>query len=1046
MRSSWNASGELRGVFENNKKVPDILITEKHKLPIVIETEIYPARTLDRDATEKIGLKTKTGDSINAVITIRIPESLKEHGSVDEIKKNLRENKFEYRVLTTQNNTNQWFPVRGYLSGSLRDISYMAQTVNTIITDLDKQIEEIMTIIQQASTNIPNSRYMQISKILSQEKGTQTNNMAMAILLNAFIFQEILSGIDFDESTSMEICDGDNNAIDIPTIAETRDGNHISITKTSKAWFNILKFNYYPIFMIAREIIHQIPESKSHRILDCLANGAAKMTQIITDTNDVTSSVFQKLISDQKILAVFYTRPETATMMAMITCPPNVVDITEITLADFACGTGILLHAFYRRLGQVYESDSDSSDEKHAQNHHNIMMENRIIGCDVLPSHVHLTASSLAGLYMNKKFSGTRLYIMDYGEQKEFKKHKKEYEKVCKTHDELKEKKKEMLERKNIEKNKNNKMSEKPKLGMRDMNKNIKNLREQIRKINNEKKIHSPVEHVRCGSLELLDDKQTTIGAFDLSQMSTRVTSGTDKDIKIPTLNIPTNSCDIVTMNPPFSDSTNPEQKSKKVHNPAFAGFNTSTTVQKAMAARRKKLGDKLPPANGMAPPHFIMIADRMLKKDGCMAVVLPLAFAQGESWEPTRQFLIKNYDDFLLISAAGYGDKESSFSAETGIREVILVATKIPENSKQKKRKIKYVILKKASHSNLISHELGKVIGQIRHNQYPISDFLTGAGATPILIGEEEVGNAVSDTVDLSNNRFKINTILDMSLAISAEKLRNGTLCLSLTGESATMPMTTMEKIGEGGLLSRDIVGKADKKDESYEQDESDKSDKPRGPFTFTKETNNRDYPAVHKHDNKTQRQMIIENDGYYVPKPDAEQNHVKNTWKKSSKVIIATHFQFNSQPCPVVMTKTRVLGGSTFPNFILDKKKHEKAFVVWSNSTFGILCFWFHSSRQQVGRGIITKNLRYSMPVLDFNKLKPNQLNEISKIFDGLKNGQMLSINELPRDTIRHEIDKKIIKVLVKDKKKIQSLCEELSVFYNKLSSEPTICGIKK
>ena len=45
------------------------------------------------------------------------------------------------------------------------------------------------------------------------------------------------------------------------------------------------------------------------------------------------------------------------------------------------------------------------------------MMEEVLYGCDVMPSAIHITGSTLSGIQPNIGFGNSRLYTMPYGQQ-----------------------------------------------------------------------------------------------------------------------------------------------------------------------------------------------------------------------------------------------------------------------------------------------------------------------------------------------------------------------------------------------------------------------------------------------------------------------------------------------------------------------------------------------------------------------------------------------------------------------------------------------------
>lgn len=587
MRDSWEVSAEMSRALRG-RKIPDILIREMGKPPIIIETEIDPARGLERDTVAKSSQLTAEMEPVRAVISVVIPQKFRERAPAATIRERLRSAVFKYRARIEGAGGNEWFPRDGFLTGTLADIAITAQTINMATRDLDRRVAEVTEVISAAAANVPAANAAAIAGILHQKAGEQTNQMAMAILLNAFVFQEVLSGIDF----------GDRR---VPPTEDNRNGDgHVSIRKTVCTWRAILGINYYPIFAMATKIIQSVSKTSAAAVVDVVAGGADGIARLVAGAQDVTSSVFQSLIADQKILAAFYTRPETAAMIAEIVCPEDPDDCALTTVADFACGTGILLHAVYRRLGQSYEigrpaeAGADGTEGRRGGNRrnrgrrmadrHRDMMENRLIGCDVLPSHIHLTASSLAGLHVRERFAGTRLYIMPYGKAEGFDANAKEY-------------KKDMDEAKRLVDHTNGLKKRAVNAAPRSsaaLAKQIKDNAALARSLRARAAPKRPMYHVRCGSLELLGFTQTRVDAFDIGSGSILAASGKGEDRGVASMGIRHGSCDIVVMNPPFSSSANPEQKSDDVHNPAFAGFDTDPFTQRAMSDRTCAIAEGL--------------------------------------------------------------------------------------------------------------------------------------------------------------------------------------------------------------------------------------------------------------------------------------------------------------------------------------------------------------------------------------------------------------------------------------------------------------------
>ena len=128
--------------------------------------------------------------------------------------------------------------------------------------------------------------------------------------------------------------------------------------ETLAAWATILRINYWPIFSIARDILSQLDSGHASQVLAVLGDTAQKVQSTgVTHAHDLTGRIFQRLIADRKYLATFYTRPESASLLARLAVAKlQGVDwadagaIGSLRIGDFACGTGALLSAVYEQV------------------------------------------------------------------------------------------------------------------------------------------------------------------------------------------------------------------------------------------------------------------------------------------------------------------------------------------------------------------------------------------------------------------------------------------------------------------------------------------------------------------------------------------------------------------------------------------------------------------------------------------------------------------------------------------------------------------------
>ena len=81
----------------------------------------------------------------------------------------------------------------------------------------------------------------------------------------------------------------------------------------------------------------------------------------------------------------------------------------------------------------------------------------------------------------------------------------------------------------------------------------------------------------------------------------------------------------------------------------------------------------------------FLDLALRKVRQDGVIALVLPLSAASGTEWEEARKALVRHCEDLIVVTIAGAGSYDSSFSADTGMAECLLVARRGAESSQKR-------------------------------------------------------------------------------------------------------------------------------------------------------------------------------------------------------------------------------------------------------------------------------------------------------------------------------------------------------------------------
>ena len=471
MMHGCNIRSESTQTIAGNKALqPDILITASDRAPVVIEAEFMPAYSVEDEAAARLTLTVTGGRrEIEAAIALRYPAGLEDAYDLD---KELRTDRLSYCVLTAPEDDGEVpdrFPESGWLEGSAADVAELARlvsvpqrAVNAAATALENGIDSAVGVLNEMEKQSPVAA-QEIADLLGMSEVPQTRRMACAIVANAMVFHDRIAHMHPEILPLNRLW---KNETDNPQ------------GKVSDTWNAILKINYWPIFAVARDIVDLLPSHAAARILEHLRTTAQRINSTgASVAHDLTGRVFQRLIADRKYLATFYTLPASADLLARLavhklskpplpqdadahkpplpqgegwgegtqktpspstgegwdggesdktsslSCPSmsdSYIDwsdpqaIANLRVGDFACGTGALLSAVYEQIATRHEQAGGNPAALHTA-----MMEDVLYGCDVMPSAIHITSSTLSGRQPTVGFGGSRLYNMPYGRQQD---------------------------------------------------------------------------------------------------------------------------------------------------------------------------------------------------------------------------------------------------------------------------------------------------------------------------------------------------------------------------------------------------------------------------------------------------------------------------------------------------------------------------------------------------------------------------------------------------------------------------------------------------
>jgi len=232
------------------------------------------------------------------------------------------------------------------------------------------------------------------------------------VIANALIFQEQLSVTDAG-TLSLKKLEGEGDVVEAAR------------SHWRWIWENV---DYAPIFQLSERVLEELPTSRSttaafRRLLREAMDICTRQSAL---RHDLMGRIYHWLLHEAKHLGTFYTSVSAATLLLKLALgreweidfgDPS--EIAEFNVADFACGTGTLLMASAQAISDAYirarAKSGRSLTSVDLRTLHRVLMENTLYGYDVLPSAVHLTASTLAMLAPEVAFRRMNLYVLPLG-------------------------------------------------------------------------------------------------------------------------------------------------------------------------------------------------------------------------------------------------------------------------------------------------------------------------------------------------------------------------------------------------------------------------------------------------------------------------------------------------------------------------------------------------------------------------------------------------------------------------------------------------------
>jgi len=418
--SKQGVVADAETILAHGKHRPDVLFRLRG-LRVAIE-----AKFRDHPSAEEIVLsdarnRVRSGIAHIAVAAI-YPVSLRAV-STSKLLGALEKSQLKYRILSETHEGDDWFEgspsslmeaLRRVQEALTRD-DVVDRTAKSLSIQLDG-IAKLWMGQEGACDRLSGILGIPIPKTekpeIARDRRETAAKVSALVLANAFIFQEQLAAKDKRVSSLRKF----ENEKDV-------------VGATAKHWKWIWKeINYVAIFQLGERILNELPASGHTRsaVKALLAEAIAICNQQTALRHDLMGRIYHWLLHNAKYLGTYYTSVSAATLlMKLVMAAPwkedfaDPASLASFKVADLACGTGTLLMAAAQAITDAYITKrvetGQSLEIADLSTLHRTLMENVLHGYDVLPTAVHLTASTLAMLAPEVAFVRMALYVMPLG-------------------------------------------------------------------------------------------------------------------------------------------------------------------------------------------------------------------------------------------------------------------------------------------------------------------------------------------------------------------------------------------------------------------------------------------------------------------------------------------------------------------------------------------------------------------------------------------------------------------------------------------------------
>ncbi len=926
-RGTVSAPERIQQYAEKGRGMPDVIVYY-NGLRTVIEGEVADQPQAHQKALAS-AYKRLTQGIAHISVAVVYPASLRE---VDfaELSGAMANAELEIAIVSEAGESGYAKGTVDYLQSALRHVFQQLiqeDVVQQAVLTIDAAVSEFAQLIADKKGIVGRMTVSLGIKEVPDKKGDANLKIAKIsglVLLNAMIFHQVLSGSDAK----------------IVSLNKLVGQSDIAFQLAENWQYIISHIDYFSVFHIAREILTDVTTTQS--IVSALKTLAKTASEIIAKNlvqHDLMGRIYHRLLVDAKYLGTYYTSIPAATLLLKLALSPrnwptdwhDPTQVGKLRVSDLSCGTGTLLMAAAEVMTDNYIAAAAARAAQLEMNaFQKRLVEEVIYGYDVLPSALHLTASTLALRTIQIPFKNMNLFCLP--------------------------------------------------LGGKDL---------------------------RLGSIEFLETPLIGI-SLDLFGAHAHVEQiGVDKKETMKRESgAPLPMLDLCVMNPPFTRSVG--------GNLLFGS--SPEKEREAMQDKLKKwIGKSEIMANITAGlgAIFVAVADKYIKKDGRIALVLPKALLSGVAWEKTRQLLANKYRvEYIVVS---HDAERWNFSESTDLSETLLVAKKINGNGGSEDDKPVTII--NLWRNPVTSFESLAIAQAVTKTQPP--DLLTGQGALNIGTSTQKLAEAIClpwKEMKGDLDWGKPTAFAQVDLLRIAMQLDVGKLLLPGFGIVGKIDLCSLSTFGSLGPDIRDMHD------------------------GFEKSTSVTSFPAFWGHEAKAVETIQQTPNMYLSPlhiaKPHRHLRKTEDLWPLSATLLLAAKLRLNTQRTIAIKLSERVLASSWWTitlkeNFASDI--NEKVLSVWFNSSLGFLLMTRNRVEIEGAWMNFKKPLLSAMLVLNLSKLSAKQLKKLAKVYDKVCTKTLSPFPQMATDPVRAEIDKAVADALD---------LPDFSILRALLAREPVVC----